>query len=375
MPFSSPFFDIYDLFKRKLGQSYSFNHAGDACGQQNMVDDIIEGMLEADVILVDLTGQNSNVMYEMGIAHTLGKKTIIINQDDFNVLPFDIQVYRVAKYSLDLLELDDFICVTLKNLLDNAVNNTAKFSNPVKNYFDKNDIILSDLEKNETSNKENNTISEVFNTETSIVDNPIISENSDFGILDLAADAEDNLEDIAKHIFSIKDETVALTKNLNNITNDINKNSGGSGTASYKRKLARSAAKKIGEYGDSLKKHILEVNNSWNTTEISYCKLLESNSVISSDDYETVTNNVKGFLTITESSGNVIDQLSEMKKAIQQLIDSNIEKELTKSSKLARDELSNFINFIYTMDNGIKNITEKSQKILNNSSMKLTYNS
>lgn len=60
--------------------------------------DIIEGILDADIIIADLTGRNANVFYELGIAHSTGNKTIMTAQSREDV-PFDIANYRVIFYN------------------------------------------------------------------------------------------------------------------------------------------------------------------------------------------------------------------------------------------------------------------------------------
>ena len=65
-----------------------------------IVDDIISAIENATIIIADITGNNPNVFYELGIAHTLKKKqTIIITQDDYSNLPFDISTVRIIQYS------------------------------------------------------------------------------------------------------------------------------------------------------------------------------------------------------------------------------------------------------------------------------------
>lgn len=59
--------------------------------------DIIEGIIESDIIIADLTDRNSNVFYELGIAHATSNKTIMTSQKRTN-LPFDISHYRVIVY-------------------------------------------------------------------------------------------------------------------------------------------------------------------------------------------------------------------------------------------------------------------------------------
>ena len=59
--------------------------------------DIVEGILDADLIIADLTGRNANVFYELGIAHAVSNKTIMTAQKPEDV-PFDLQTYRVIFY-------------------------------------------------------------------------------------------------------------------------------------------------------------------------------------------------------------------------------------------------------------------------------------
>jgi Bacterial regulatory protein, Fis family len=62
-----------------------------------IIQDTREAINEADIIVADCTGRNANVFYEIGIAHTLCKDTILIAQtlDD---VPFDLRHLRVIHY-------------------------------------------------------------------------------------------------------------------------------------------------------------------------------------------------------------------------------------------------------------------------------------
>jgi hypothetical protein len=64
---------------------------------QNIVEDIWTSINQAAFIIADVTGTNPNVMYELGIAHTLGKPTILITQDVSNI-PFDFRHLRHIEY-------------------------------------------------------------------------------------------------------------------------------------------------------------------------------------------------------------------------------------------------------------------------------------
>jgi tetratricopeptide (TPR) repeat protein len=57
-----------------------------------------EWLLEADVVLADLTFSNPNVFYELGIRQALSKKsTVLIAQSD-SILPFDVRNQSVISY-------------------------------------------------------------------------------------------------------------------------------------------------------------------------------------------------------------------------------------------------------------------------------------
>ena len=49
------------------------------------------------VVLADLSGKNPNVFYEVGIAHSLGRRTILVAQSMDDV-PFDLRALRVLHY-------------------------------------------------------------------------------------------------------------------------------------------------------------------------------------------------------------------------------------------------------------------------------------
>jgi len=62
-----------------------------------IIQDIFNLIFRAQVVVVDFTEKNPNVMYETGIAHTLGKHVIPISQSLEDV-PFDMRHHRVLTY-------------------------------------------------------------------------------------------------------------------------------------------------------------------------------------------------------------------------------------------------------------------------------------
>lgn len=63
----------------------------------DILDDIWQGINEADCVFADITGRNPNVLYELGMAHTLGKPVVILSQKAEDI-PIDLGTRRVILY-------------------------------------------------------------------------------------------------------------------------------------------------------------------------------------------------------------------------------------------------------------------------------------
>lgn len=86
-----------------------------------ILDDIVNAIKDASIIIADISGKNPNVFYELGISHILKRNnTIMITHDDFKNIPFDIAHFRIIKYS-DSIEgknaYDNQLELTINNIL------------------------------------------------------------------------------------------------------------------------------------------------------------------------------------------------------------------------------------------------------------------
>jgi len=99
MPFEKGLKAVYQLAIKPACEKAGFKalRADELIGPYNIHRDIIKHIFVSDVIIADLTGWNPNVFYEMGVAHVLDNKTIMIIQEG-NKLPFDIGNYRCLFY-------------------------------------------------------------------------------------------------------------------------------------------------------------------------------------------------------------------------------------------------------------------------------------
>jgi hypothetical protein len=80
------------------------------------MDKVRDQIIEADVLLSDITSGNPNVFYEIGLAHALGKPVIFLTQDLPASAPVDIRQFEFIQYDLERHE--EFLVK-----LDNAIQN------------------------------------------------------------------------------------------------------------------------------------------------------------------------------------------------------------------------------------------------------------
>jgi hypothetical protein len=98
MPFDAGFASVHDAIKRACSSAgYRCLRVDDIWEDSSVIQDIFNLIFRAHIVVVDFTGKNANVMYETGIAHTLGKHVVPISQS-LDDVPFDITHHRILKY-------------------------------------------------------------------------------------------------------------------------------------------------------------------------------------------------------------------------------------------------------------------------------------
>jgi hypothetical protein len=63
----------------------------------DILEDIWQGINAADFVIADISGRNPNVLYELGIAHTLAKPVLILSREPSDI-PIDLASRRVILY-------------------------------------------------------------------------------------------------------------------------------------------------------------------------------------------------------------------------------------------------------------------------------------
>ena len=99
MPFKKEFEGVYETIESVCGKlGMTARKADDMWKDQVIIQDIFTLLYLADIVVVDFSGSNPNVMYETGVAHTLGKEVIPLAQNIESDVPFDMRHHRVLPY-------------------------------------------------------------------------------------------------------------------------------------------------------------------------------------------------------------------------------------------------------------------------------------
>ncbi len=98
--------------------------------KQRIVDDIWNSIKKSRFLLAELTGKNPNVLYEIGLAHAIGKPVIIItrNADD---VPFDLKALRYLFYDVNEPFWGESLKVGIQNLVRKVLENPS-----IENYLE-----------------------------------------------------------------------------------------------------------------------------------------------------------------------------------------------------------------------------------------------
>lgn len=97
----------------KLG--FTLKKSDDEYIEGDLLRNIVENIITSEIIIANLDGKNPNVFYELGIAHTLGKKTILISSYRPEEMPFNIKNKYIIFYQT-MNELNEKLINALEQL-------------------------------------------------------------------------------------------------------------------------------------------------------------------------------------------------------------------------------------------------------------------
>ena len=100
----------------------------------SLIKSIIKKLNDSYIVLADITDRNANVFYELGVRHTLSKRTIIISQNADHI-PSDLRGYWTIIYSTNPAGVAKFKS-DIKNLLLKIEQEPFISDSPVSDFID-----------------------------------------------------------------------------------------------------------------------------------------------------------------------------------------------------------------------------------------------
>jgi len=323
MPFAEEFVDVYQYLIAEGLESagYIVKRADDIKSQNNIIGDIIEGIVSSDLVVADLTGANPNVYYELGIAHALNKKVILITQE-IDDLPFDLRSYRVISYSVHFAKMNQ-AKEELSELATEAFKGSLPFGNPVKDFGN---INIQSIEKTQLP-----------------TDAEFGGSEEELGLLDYRVKLEDGFEELGEII------TEVGAKLENEVTPEISKSveklNSGKYSTKQQRNIVRGLASHLQQYGAFVKPNNEKYRALLKDIESSIEYLLGGNLVIEDDDAEQQLQEFLDVLSGVEKSA------FEGRQSFASLIETmdslpKIEKSFNRAKVFMASELKGFVENI-----------------------------
>lgn len=143
MPFGPEFDDVY-----QLGIKAACQEAGTNCERldeqiftENMLAQIYSQILEADIIVADMTGRNPNVFYEVGYARASNKTVVLLAQSSADI-PFDLLHYQHIVYSGSIVDLKSRLTEKIRKF--SKLSSTGHTKSQTGFLFYNNDTLMTD---------------------------------------------------------------------------------------------------------------------------------------------------------------------------------------------------------------------------------------
>jgi len=346
-PFEEDYLALYDVMKARFAESFEFTNAGDLDNQQNILKDIVVGIYRADVIIADLTGLNSNVFYELGLAHAMNKKVIIITQD-ITELPFDIRSYRANQYSLAFHKIDE-LYTQLDKLLTGAISGDVQFGSPVSDFISD----MPDVEK-----KKVNIVA--TENETKNIDEDSSSEE-DKGFLDFIAEIDESMELITSTLEGLSNGMNAMSGEIENGTREVERVqlSGGAGVATFARNISRKLSQPVNIFATQIKEGATVVSGNWNNVENNYLLLLSDRKIVTDENSEDIKTNIGHLEALQSSIYASNEQMDRFINSMESCL--GLERRLTQAIKALILGVQEYLSITNMMISSIDRIITKSK--------------
>jgi hypothetical protein len=120
MPFAPGFDETWAAVRETVaGEPFNLlcRRADDIARPGHIMVDVLENIGRSRLLIADLTGQNPNVFYELGIAHSVKNSSgVILLSSDAEAIPYDLHQLRCIIYDGNLQTLRTSLAAALTDL-------------------------------------------------------------------------------------------------------------------------------------------------------------------------------------------------------------------------------------------------------------------
>ena len=291
------------------------------------------------------------MFYELGLAHAMNKKVIIITQD-IGELPFDIKSYRANEYSLQFNKLP-LLKEKLEKLLKGAIDGSVKYGNPVSDY-------VPDFYQCQPNEDKEVEPSDLRGEEAEVGGG---EEDDEAGYLDCIVDIEDNTEKMTNEVNAISVEMDEMNNSVNSAASEIGraKQHNGNVNVAFARNICRKLAEPIDLFSGKLKGHTYEISKYWNIIENSYLILLDSQYSKKHDNFEKIQESMKSLEELQDSISGSNSQIESLITVLRG--NMGMERRLNKAIATLITGLEEYLLATETMYSSIDRILAKGEVI------------
>ena len=240
MPYDDTFDELYKEFIVAVlsAAGFTVTRADEAISSASIMANIIRGIKESCIVVADLTGENANVYYELGLAHALHKPVIHLAQD-VDDLPFDISGYQVIPYDRDFVAMGE-AQNALAEVAAGVLGGETAFGNPYSDHVGKE--IIPSCSAGDSGGAEQRR------------ERQQNGESEPLGFLDHQTAMEEGFETIRSSTEEIAVKTAQVDESMKRLTVELNATQGvrGSRQTQQRLKLIRGLAQEMEGYADFL---------------------------------------------------------------------------------------------------------------------------
>lgn len=128
--------DIFNNTIKPAVEKSGFNYKCERSNSQfeTIIEHILDKLNRSELVIADITDRNPNVLYELGVRHTLGSPAIMIAQKEEDI-PFDLLHYPYKIYGWKTDKEKKKFKKEIKEAIDFLEKNPHRAASPVRKYL------------------------------------------------------------------------------------------------------------------------------------------------------------------------------------------------------------------------------------------------